>query len=173
MSKARALINEKTKTRMAKMKAQNTSTPEAVVGGFKDSVVRVNQEPLSLLPPPQYQVFAGAYGKGAAGRYVKAGGPTAMLAKEKSKVKTENEVKEKSTPLSASIKQLEKQEATAGVESNKKKIQEIDRKIAELSKTSTRPIGSELPFRNKTLKELRRDENEIIKLNKLKESFNR
>ena len=121
-----------------------------------------------------YQVFAGKYGKGASGRYVKPEGPTARSIKEKSKAKAETKVKEESTPLSAGIKKLQEQEAAKNLESNKKKIQEYEREIDALSNPSTRPIGSELPFRSKTLRELKRDENRIIEIRKkiksLKES---
>jgi hypothetical protein len=174
MNKAKALISEKTKARIAKTQAQNTSTPEATVSGYRDFVAGVNQEPLSQLPSPMYQVFAGKYGKGASGRYVKPEGPTARSIKEKSKAKAEIKVKEESTPLSAGIKKLQEQEAAKNVESNKKKIQEYEREIDALSNPSTRPIGSELPFRSKTLRELKRDENRIIEIRKkiksLKES---
>lgn len=174
MNKARALISEKTKARIAKTQAQNTSNPEATVSGYRDFVAGVNQQPLSPLPPPMYQVFAGKYGKGASGRYVKPEGPTARSIKEKSKAKAEIKVKEESTPLSAGIKKLQEQEAAKNVESNKKKIQEYEREIDALSNPSTRPIGSELPFRSKTLRELKRDENRIIEIRKkiksLKES---
>lgn len=173
MNKARALISEKTKARIAKTKAQNTSTPEATVSGYRDFVTGVNQEPLSPLPPPLYQVFAGKYGEGTSGRYVRAEGPTVRSSKQKSKAKSEAEVVEKTTPLSASIKQFEKQEAAAGVESNNKKIQEAKREIAELSKTTTKPIGSELPERKKTLRELKRDENKILELQKRIESLSK
>jgi len=174
MNKARALISEKTKARISKTQAQNTSNPEATVSGYRDFVAGVNQEPLSTPPPPLYQVFAGKYGKGASGRYVKPEGPTARSIKEKSKAKAETKVKEESTPLSAGIKKLQEQEAAKNLESNKKKIQEYEREIDALSNPSTRPIGSELPFRSKTLRELKRDENRIIEIRKkiksLKES---
>lgn len=174
MNKAKALISEKTKARIAKTQAQNTSNPEATVSGYRDFVAGVNQEPLSQLPSPMYQVFAGKYGKGASGRYVKPEGPTARSIKEKSKAKAEIKVKEESTPLSAGIKKLQEQEAAKNVELNKKKIQEYEREIDALSNPSTRPIGSELPFRSKTLRELKRDENRIIEIRKkiksLKES---
>ena len=174
MNKARALISEKTKARISKTQAQNTSNPEATVSGYRDFVAGVNQEPLSTPPPTLYQVFAGKYGKGASGRYVKPEGPTARSIKEKSKAKAETKVKEESTPLSAGIKKLQEQEAAKNLESNKKKIQEYEREIDALSNPSTRPIGSELPFRSKTLRELKRDENRIIEIRKkiksLKES---
>lgn len=165
MAKAKALINEKTKARKEKMQAQNTSNPEAAVSGegFKEFTSGAIKEPLSLLPPPLYQ--AGLYGN-VAGRYAKPQGPTVQSTKEKSKVKAEAKVKEESTPLSADIKKFEEKETSANIESRKKKIQEYKSEIDDLSKTSTRPIGSELPFRAKTLKELKRDENRIIELRK-------
>jgi hypothetical protein len=132
MNKAKALISEKTKARIAKTQAQNTSNPEATVSGYRDFVAGVNQEPLSQLPSPMYQVFAGKYGKGASGRYVKPEGPTARSIKEKSKAKAEIKVKEESTPLSAGIKKLQEQEAAKNVELNKKKIQEYEREIDAL-----------------------------------------
>lgn len=63
MMRARALIDEKTKARKAKMQAQNTSIPEASVSGsgYKDYVAGVNQESPFLT----YQNIAGIYGKGA------------------------------------------------------------------------------------------------------------
>lgn len=61
MAKARAAIGAKVEARKAKMQAQNTSNPEASIGGYRDFVAGVNQESPFLT----YQNIAGIYGKGA------------------------------------------------------------------------------------------------------------
>lgn len=87
---------------------------------------------------------------------------------------------EEATPLDASIKEIEAKEAVANAESNKKRIQEIDREISALSSTFTErressftPMGYSAPVssRAKNKDELIRDKNRIVELKKLKASL--
>ena len=172
MMRARALIDEKTKARKAKMQAQNTSNPEAAVSGsgYKDFISGVNQESPFLT----YQNIAGIYGNGANpfSKYVKkAKGPEVKATVKQSPVKAE------ATALDARIKQIEDEEAIANIESTKNRVQEIEREIAKLSSTTTQVPVDEFGYTTQEIpkdkKTLLRDRKKIEELRKLKKSLNK
>lgn len=132
----------------------------------KDGKLKVDDSELNKIPDGAY--FAGFDENNAVGEFRKINGkPVALF----SKPAPSNE----ETPLDASIKEIEAKEAITNAESNKDKIKEAERKIAELSSTVTKGYAggfmggysAPVSMRQKSKDELIRDKNKIIELRKL------
>ena len=132
----------------------------------KDGKLKVDDTELNKIPDGAY--FAGFDENNAVGEFRKINGkPVALF----SKPAPSNE----ETPLDASIKEIEAKEAITNAESNKDKIKEAERKIAELSSTVTKGYAggfmggysAPVSMRQKSKDELIRDKNKIIELRKL------